>query len=131
VTKNIRLTEYRNYFNNFKKSLQYKELQSYLITKQLSLCINCKKVIALNKYTHCYHLLSLNDLVLIDRKDLVINYNNFYLSCNSCNLKQSKNSNFSLLSEDVFKLISLVELAKIVYLRNYKLNIKHVLISSK
>ena len=31
---NNKLKEYRNYFNNFKKSLEYKELQSYLLKKQ-------------------------------------------------------------------------------------------------
>lgn len=124
---NLKLKQYRNYFNNFKRTNEYKELQSYLITKQLGLCINCRNTIALNKYCHLYHCLSLADLVLINRKDLVINYNNFYLSCNSCNWKQSKNSNFNILKEDVLKLLSLSELARIVYLRKYKLNIKQLI----
>ena len=128
---NTKLKEYRNYFNNFKRTLEYKELQHYLLKKQLGLCVKCKKQIALNKYTHCYHLVSLFDLSLINRIDLVTSYNNYYLSCNKCNLKQSKNSNFNLLKEDIFKLISLRELAKLVYLRNYKLNIKHEAINNR
>lgn len=121
------IKEYRNYFNNFKRTNEYRELQSYLITKQLGLCINCKTLITLSKTTHLYHCLSLADLVIVNRKDLVINYNNFYLSCNRCNWKQSKNSNFNVLKEDILKLLSLSELARIVYLRKYKLNIKQLI----
>jgi len=121
---NTKVTEYRKQFNSFKRTLEYKELQHKLLTKQLGLCINCRSRITLNKYTHCFHALSLFDLSIIDRKDLVNNYNNYYLSCSTCNLKQSKNSNFSVLNEELFNLISLKELAKLVYLRNYKINIK-------
>ena len=122
------INDYRKYFNNFKKTLEYKELQRYLINKQLGLCINCRNTISLNKDTHCFHCLSISDLTLINRKDLATNYNNFYLSCNRCNYKQSKNSNFNILKEDIFKLLSLSEIAKIVYLRKYKLNIKQLCI---
>lgn len=122
------IKEYRKQFNNFKKTLEYKLLQSYLIKKQLYLCIKCKKPISLNKDTHSSHLISITDLVLINRKDLVNNYNNYYLMCNKCNLKQHNNTEFNLLKEDIFKLISLKELAKIVYIRKYKLNIKQLCI---
>lgn len=121
------IKEYRNYFNNFKKTLEFKELQSYLLKKQLYLCVKCKQQITLNKYTHTAHLISLNDLVLINRKDLINNYNNYYLMCNKCNLKQHKNTEFNVLKEDVLKLLSLSELARIVYLRKYKLNIKEII----
>lgn len=45
------INEYRKYFNNFKRTTEYHELQSYLIRKQLGLCIKCKKLISLNKDT--------------------------------------------------------------------------------
>lgn len=124
---NIKLKEYRNHFNNFKKTLEYKELQSYLLKKQLYLCVKCKKKISLNKYTHTAHLISLNDLVLLNKKQLVNDYNNYYLMCNSCNLKQHKNTEFSILKEDIFKLLSIREIALLIYLRNYKINIKELL----
>ena len=122
------INEYRKYFNSFKRTNEYRELQSYLIRKQLGLCISCRKPINLNKDTHCYHCISIFDALIVNRKDLTTNYNNFYLSCNSCNYKQSKNSNFIVLKEDVLKLLSLGELAKIVYYRKYKLNLKQLCI---
>ena len=46
--------------------------------------------------------------------------------CSNCNLKQSKNREFNVLKEEVFKLLSIKELAKLIYIRNYKLNIKQL-----
>ena len=121
------INEYRKYFNYFKRTNEYRSLQRYLINKQLGLCIKCKKPISLNKDTHCYHLISLADTLLINRIDLTTNYNNYYLSCNRCNWKQSKNSNFNVLKEDVLKLLSIKELAKLIYIRHYNINLRKLM----
>ena len=122
-----KIKQYRNYFNNFKRILEYKELQRYLLNKQLGLCINCKKPISLNKDTHLFHCISLFDLVILNRKDLATNYNNYYLSCNRCNWKQSKNSNFNILKEDVLTLLSIKEVAKLIYIRHYNINLRKLM----
>lgn len=124
---NNQLAIYRKQFNNFKRTLEYKQLQSYLLKKQLYICVKCKSTISLNKDTHTAHLISLSDLVLVNRKDLINNYNNYYLMCNKCNLKQHNNTEFDILKEDILKLINIKELAKIIYLRKYKLNIKQLI----
>lgn len=116
------LSSYRKRFNNFKKTLEYKEIQKVLLHKQLYCCCICKLPISLNSNTHYYHAISLFDTSLIHKVSLVNNINNLVLSCSKCNLKQNKNTNFNLIT-DISKLLTLKELALIVYKRNYKVNV--------
>ena len=66
-------------------------------------------------------------MCLIDKKKLVINYNNYYLMCSSCNLKQHKNTEFSLLKEDIFKLLTIKDITKLIYIRHYDINLRELI----
>ncbi len=97
---------YRQYFGNFKRTLEYKELQSKLYKKQLGLCVNCKTSISLNQNTHCDHIIPIKELECLHRLDLVYNVNNFNLLCNKCNLKKSSKYNKSEI-EDLLLLFNI------------------------
>lgn len=79
---------YRQVFGNFKRTLEYREIQSKLYKQQVGLCVDCKSYISLNQNTHCDHIIPIKELEKLNRLDLVTNYNNFNLLCSKCNLKK-------------------------------------------
>lgn len=92
---------YRQVFGNFKRTLEYREIQSKLYKQQLGLCVNCKYPISLNQNTHCDHIIPIKELERLHRIDLVTNYKNFNLLCSKCNLKKSSKYN-KIELEDLF-----------------------------
>lgn len=79
-------SDYRKFFNNWKKSNNGKYAIDMMLRSQLYCCPNCKADLNKTK-RHVHHLIPLSKLTE-DTKKLAIDYKNMVVLCSTCNLKQ-------------------------------------------